>query len=38
MGLMLLKKGSQCFIGAVLTPFDPPTCVITVKENGCGSE
>ena len=38
MGLMLLKKGSQCFIGPVLTPFDPPTCVITVKENGCGSE
>ena len=38
MGLMLLRKGSQCFIGPVFTPFDPSTCVITVKENGCDSE
>ena len=38
MGLMLLRKGSQCFIGSVFTPFGPPTCVIIVKEFGCGSE
>ena len=28
-------KGSQRFIGPVFTPFDPPTCVIIVKENWC---
>ena len=39
MGLVLLRKGSQCFIGPVFTPFDPPyTCVIIVKGNGCDSE
>ena len=38
MGLVLLRKGSQCCIGPVFTPFDPPTCVIIVKENGCDSE
>ena len=38
MGLVLLRKGSQCFIGPMFTPFDPPTSVITVKENGCDSE
>ena len=32
MGLVLLRKGSQCFIGPVFTPFDPPTCVIIVSE------
>ena len=37
-GLVLIRKGSQCFIGPVLTPFDPPTCVIIVNENGCDSE
>ena len=25
MGLVLLRKVSQCFIGPVFTPFDPPT-------------
>ena len=25
-------KGNQCFIGPVLTPFDPPTCVINSKK------
>ena len=25
MGLVLLKKGSQCFTGSVFIPFDPPT-------------
>ena len=38
MGLVLLRKGSQRFIGPVFTPFDPPTCVIIVNENGCDSE
>ena len=40
MGLVLLRKGSQCFIGSVFTPFDPPASVITgiVNENGCDSE
>ena len=28
MGLVLLRKGSQCFIGPVFTPFDPSTRVI----------
>ena len=29
MGLVLLRKGSQCFIGPVsVTTFDPPTCEI----------
>ena len=28
MGLVLLRKGNQCFTGPVFTPFDPPTCVI----------
>ena len=32
MGLVLLRKGSQYFIGPVFTPFDPPTCVITGPE------
>ena len=42
MGLVLLRKGSQCFIG--VTPFDPPTCVINsqkkmgVIENNCTKE
>ena len=31
MGLVLLRKGSQCFIGPVFTQVDPPTCVIIVK-------
>ena len=35
MGLVLSRKGS---IGPVFTPFDPPTYVIIVKENGCDSE
>ena len=38
MGLVLIRKGSQCFIGPVFTPFDPPTCVIIVNEIGCDSE
>ena len=37
MGLVLLRKGSQCFIVSVFTLFDPPACVIIVKENGCDS-
>ena len=32
MGLVLLKKGSQCVIGPVFTPFDPPTCVIICQK------
>ena len=35
MWLVLLRKGSQCFIDPM---FDPPTCVIIVKENRCDSE
>ena len=31
MGLVLLTKGSQCFIGPVFTQFDPPTWIIIVK-------
>ena len=31
MGLTLLRKGSECFIGPEFTPFDPPTFVIIVK-------
>ena len=27
MGLVLLRKDDQCFIGPRFTPFDPPTCV-----------
>ena len=38
MGLVLLRKGSQCFVDPVFTPFDPPTCVIIVRDNGCDSE
>ena len=38
MGLVLLRKGSQCSLGSVFIPFDPPTCVIIVNENGCDSE
>ena len=40
MGLVLLRKGSQCFIGPMFTPFDPPAFVITslVNENGCDRE
>ena len=38
MGLVMLRKGSQCFVGPVFTPFDPHTCVIIVKENGCDNE
>ena len=30
-GLELLRKGSQCFVGPVFTPSEPPTCVIIVK-------
>lgn len=26
MELVLLRKGSQCFIGPVFILFDPPTC------------
>ena len=37
MGLMLLRKGSQCFIVSVFTPFDPAACVNIVKENGSDS-
>ena len=33
MGLLLLRKGSQRFIGPVFTLFDPPKCVIIVKGN-----
>ena len=32
MGLVLLRKGSQCFIGPVFTPFAPPTCVINSQK------
>ena len=32
MGLVLLRKGSQCLIGPVFTPFDPSTCVIIIKK------
>ena len=38
MGLVLLRKGRQCFIGPVFTAFDSPSCVVIVKENGCDSE
>ena len=38
MGLELLRKDGQCFIGPLFTPFDPPTCVIIVKKNGCDSD
>ena len=38
MGLVFLWKGSQCFIGPMFIPCDPPTCVIIVNENGCDSE
>ena len=40
MGLVLLTKGSQCFMGPVFTPFDSPAFVITgiVNDNGCDSE
>ena len=38
MGLVLLWKDSQCLIGPMFTPCDPPTCVIIVNENGCDSE
>ena len=31
MGLLLLRKGSQSYIGLVFTPFDPPTRVVIVK-------
>ena len=31
MGLVLLRKGSQCFIGPMFILFDPPTCQ---KETG----
>ena len=27
MGLVLLRKGSHCFMGPVFTLFDPSTCV-----------
>ena len=33
MGLVLLRKCSQCLVGPVSTPFDPPTCVIAVKKS-----
>ena len=32
MGLVLLRKGSQCFIGPEFTPFAPPTCVINSQK------
>ena len=32
MGLVLLKKGSQCFIGPEFTAFDSPTCVINSQK------
>ena len=44
MGLVLLRKGSKCFIGPVFTPFDPPTCVIDSQKkmgvivNNCSKE
>ena len=44
MGLVFLKKGSQCFIGPVITPFDPPRCVISSEKrmgvivNNCTKE
>ena len=31
MGLLLLRKGSQSYIGLVFNPFDPPTRVVIVK-------
>ena len=43
-GLVLLRKGSQCFIGPLFTPFDPPTCVINSQKkmgvivNNCTKE
>ena len=35
MGLVLLRRGSQCFIVPLFSPFEPPTCV---KGSGCDSE
>ena len=32
MGLVLLRKGSKCFIGPVFTLFDPPACVVILKK------
>ena len=32
MGFVLLRKGSQCFIGPVFTPFDRPTRVINSQK------
>ena len=44
MGLVLLRKGNQCFIGPVFTLFDPSACVsidygqkeMGVMVNNCG--
>ena len=44
MGLVLLRKGSQSFIGPVFTPSDPTTCVINSQKkmgmivNSCTKE
>ena len=32
MGLVLLRKGSQCFIGPVFTPFGLSTCVMNSQK------
>ena len=32
MGLVLLRKGTQCFIGPVFTACNPPTCVINSQK------
>ena len=34
MGLVVLRKSSQCFIGPVFTAFEPPSCVINSKKVG----
>ena len=31
MGLLLLRKGSQSYVGLVFTPLDPPMGVVIVK-------
>ena len=32
MELVLLRKGSRCFIGLVFTSFDSPTCVMNSQK------
>ena len=40
----MLWKGSQCFIGPVFAPFDPPICVMNSQKkmgvivNNCAKE